>query len=248
MAARWTKAALIAGTLATWPTVATSTRTCPFTGWPTNSLPTNNRSASSELFQFFFRFWVYLFLLLFVLFEFFFSLLFFLKILAVHAIPVLVQEEDVVCPAPNTNATTSSRPSSQLSQNGSSGYGSTRSQVGPFGTSNRPSPSSESSSAGESEKNNPKKKSKSVWFMRGQRSGSSAELRAPETAKTRGNPQYASLRIPNRIRRLSYEDRGMDLAEAEVDSDMEEKCYPLRHASSLEAQVNIHFFVFHDIH
>ena len=171
----------------------------------------------------------------------------FLKILAVHAIPVLVQEEDVVCPAPNTNATTtSSRPSSQLSQNGSSGYGSTRSQVGPFGTSNRPSPSSESSSAGESAPNthNPiKKKNKSVWFMRGQRSGS-AELRPPPAeaevvAKTRGNPQYASLRIPNRIRRLSYEDRGLDLAEAEVDSDTEEKCYPLRHASSLEAQVNI---------
>ena len=153
----------------------------------------------------------------------------------------------MVCPAPNTNATTtSSRPSSQLSQNGSSGYGSTRSQVGPFGTSNRPSPSSESSSAGESAPNthNPiKKKNKSVWFMRGQRSGS-AELRPPPAeaevvAKTRGNPQYASLRIPNRIRRLSYEDRGLDLAEAEVDSDTEEKCYPLRHASSLEAQVNI---------
>ena len=79
--------------------------------------------------------------------------------------------------------------------------------------------------------------------MRGQRSGS-AELRPPPAeaevvAKTRGNPQYASLRIPNRIRRLSYEDRGLDLAEAEVDSDTEEKCYPLRHASSLEAQVNI---------
>ena len=190
------------------------------------------------------------YLFLFVLFEFVFV---FLKILAVHAIPVLVQEEDVVCPAPNTNATTtSSRPSSQLSQNGSSGYGSTRSQVGPFGTSNRPSPSSESSSAGESAPNthNPiKKKNKSVWFMRGQRSGS-AELRPPPAeaevvAKTRGNPQYASLRIPNRIRRLSYEDRGLDLAEAEVDSDTEEKCYPLRHASSLEAQVNIFvsFFV-----
>lgn len=79
--------------------------------------------------------------------------------------------------------------------------------------------------------------------MRGQRSGS-AELRPPPAeaevvAKTRGNPQYASLRIPNRIRRLSYEDRGLDLAEAEVDSDTEEKCYPLRHASSLEAQVII---------
>ena len=189
------------------------------------------------------------YLFLFVLFEFVFV---FLKILAVHAIPVLVQEEDVVCPAPNTNATTtSSRPSSQLSQNGSSGYGSTRSQVGPFGTSNRPSPSSESSSAGESAPNthNPiKKKNKSVWFMRGQRSGS-AELRPPPAeaevvAKTRGNPQYASLRIPNRIRRLSYEDRGLDLAEAEVDSDTEEKCYPLRHASSLEAQVNIFVSIF----
>ena len=153
----------------------------------------------------------------------------------------------MVCPAPNTT-TQSSRPSSQLSQNGSSGYGSTRSQVGPFGigTSNRPSPSSESSSAGEStsaaSNNLTKKKSKSVWFMRNNRSGS-AELRPAETAKTRGNPQYASLRIPNRIRRLSYEDRGLDLAEAEVDSDVEEKCFPLRHASSLEAQVILLFFI-----
>ena len=82
-------------------------------------------------------------------------------VLAVHAIPVIVQEEDIVCPTPNCHEgqngvgltlnndrpLTGSRPSSQLSQNGSSGYGSTRSQVGPFGTSNRPSPASRSSSS-----------------------------------------------------------------------------------------------------
>lgn len=95
-------------------------------------------------------------------------------------------------------------------------------------------------------------------------------------APASGHPQYASLRIPNRIRRNSYgdlpayveeEDPGLDLVEAEVDSEAEDPnnnaanlqdtdknpvphprnqnsppCYsnmpfPLRHASSLEFQV-----------
>ncbi len=189
-------------------------------------------------------------------------------VLAVHAIPVIVQDEDIVCPAPNCDSglITSSRPSSQLSQNGSSGYGSTRSQVGPFGTSNRPSPSAASSSSSSSSSSSTKtanntssnKPKRSVWFgggsLRGQRA-SSAEppeqqlptevILPPETSKTRGGPQYASLRIPNRIRHHSsspqeipsFEDRGLDLAEAEVDSDVDERAvadarYPLRHANS----------------
>lgn len=172
-------------------------------------------------------------------------------VLAVHAIPVIVQEEDVVCPAPNCETTGTSRPSSQLSQNGSSGYGSTRSQVGPFGASNRPSPASSTSSTSKTAK-----AKRSVWF-----GNSGGSLRAvkpppeqsePPIAKTRGGPQYASLRIPNRIRHHSsehFEDRGLDLAEAEVDSDVDERNlvpnYPLRHASSLEAQVSP-FFYFQD--
>ena len=210
-------------------------------------------------------------------------------VLAVHAIPVIVQEEDIVCPTPNcqggstlNDRPSGSRPSSQLSQNGSSGYGSTRSQVGPFGigTSNRPSPASSSSSSSSSTNSNSKtaannnnnnnKPKRSVWFgnssMRGQRAVSAEP--EPETVmsepgvttgngtvtKTRGGPQYASLRIPNRISHHggshgelnSFEDRGLDLAEAEVDSDVEvenrgpmpaPRGHPLRHASSLEAQV-----------
>ena len=208
-------------------------------------------------------------------------------VLAVHAIPVIVQEEDVVCPTPNchqpnggmtlNDRPNSSRPSSQLSQNGSSGYGSTRSQVGPFGTSNRPSPASSSSSSSGSSNNsktaNNSKPKRSVWFggssgsMRGQRAASAEPepevvLSEPEVTalKTRGGPQYASLRIPNRISRQhggshgelpSFEDRGLDLAEAEVDSEVEEEAggpmpaprrHPLRHASSLEAQVGIFIF------
>ena len=223
-------------------------------------------------------------------------------VLAVHAIPVIVQEEDVVCPMPNCDSgnvshtqtnIASSRPSSQLSQNGSSGYGSTRSQVGPFGTSNRPSPASSSSSSSsgsgsgsdQNKKTATAKPKRSVWFGGSLRRLSSArtatasagsvanpqpqadpelEVLPPETSKTRGTPQYASLRIPNRIRHHSshgelpsFEDRGLDLAEAEVDSDVEERPipaprsysnlmnYPLRHASSLEAQVSFFHFHFH---
>ena len=222
-------------------------------------------------------------------------------VLAVHAIPVIVQEEDIVCPAPNCheqngglplNATQGSRPSSQLSQNGSSGYGSTRSQVGPFGTSNRPSPASSSSSSSSTSgstsnsktannNNNSNKPKRSVWFgnssMRSQRAVSAEP--EPETVmsetgngndrtvttKTRGGPQYASLRIPNRISHHggshgelnSFEDRGLDLAEAEVDSDVDvenrvpmpaPRGHPLRHSSSLEAQVRIIFiFIYPEI-
>ena len=191
------------------------------------------------------------------------------QVLAVHAIPVIVQddldEEDsheepnhVVIPNPN-NVIISSRPSSQLSQNGSSGYGSTRSQVGPFGTSNRPSPSaSSSSSSSDSNQTNKPKKKRSVWFggsLRARSSNSeqpSEQIVEATEIKTRGQPQYASLRIPNRIQ-TSFEDRGLDLAEAEVDSDCEAEAvsrgqnephvgyYPLRHAGSLEAQVLLHF-------
>ena len=196
------------------------------------------------------------------------------QVLAVHAIPVIVQgdldDEDsqepnhVVIPNPN-NVIISSRPSSQLSQNGSSGYGSTRSQVGPFGTSNRPSPSaSSSSSSSDSNQTNKPKKKRSVWFggsLRGRSSNSEHSNAASEQIveateiKTRGQPQYASLRIPNRIQ-ASFEDRGLDLVEAEVDSDCEAEAgrgqnepplgyYPLRHAGSLEAQVLFHFVSFY---
>ena len=221
-------------------------------------------------------------------------------VLAVHAIPVIVQEEDIVCPTPNCHEgqngvgltlnndrpLTGSRPSSQLSQNGSSGYGSTRSQVGPFGTSNRPSPASSSSSSSSSTNSNSTKTAnnntnskpkRSVWFGGSKGSSLARAQRAtsaePETetvmsepevtsasSKTRGGPQYASLRIPNRIRPhggshgelSSFEDRGLDLAEAEVDSDVEVEVErgpmpaprghnPLRHANSLEAQVRFFF-------
>ena len=238
------------------------------------------------------------------------------QVLAVHAIPVIVQDEDdevddVVTHnhgpqvehhpheqsnfMPNPNVIISSRPSSQLSQNGSSGYGSTRSQVGPFGTSNRPSPSSSSSSTNSSDNNSgngnsnnqtkPKKK-RSVWFggsLRGRAasnsesseqileagSGNSSTTAITSEIKTRGQPQYASLRIPNRIQQAttSFEDRGLDLAEAEVDSDTEANnnnndnksggqssdltltvahngYYPLRNAGSLEAQVYFFSFFF----
>ena len=217
-------------------------------------------------------------------------------VLAVHAIPVIVQEEDIVCPAPNcheqnggltlNDRPTGSRPSSQLSQNGSSGYGSTRSQVGPFGTSNRPSPASSSSSSSSSTNSNSTKTAnnntnskpkRSVWFggskgssLRAQRAASAepepetvmSEPEVTAASKTRGGPQYASLRIPNRIRPhggshgelSSFEDRGLDLAEAEVDSDVEVEVErgpmpaprghnPLRHANSLDAQVRF-FFLF----
>ena len=103
--------------------------------------------------------------------------------------------------------------------------------------------------------------------MRGQRAASAEPepevvLSEPEVTalKTRGGPQYASLRIPNRISRQhggshgelpSFEDRGLDLAEAEVDSEVEEegpmpapRRHPLRHASSLEAQVRHLYFYF----
>ena len=187
------------------------------------------------------------------------------QVLAVHAVPVIVQNDDEeenhepeVIPNPNA-VIISSRPSSQLSQNGSSGYGSTRSQVGPFGTSNRPSPSASSSSSSDSNQTKPKKK-RSVWFggsLRGRAASTepTAEQIVEATEiKTRGQPQYASLRIPNRIQ-ATFEDRGLDLVEAEVDSDVEEEpnnrgqnephgYYPLRNAGSLEAQVHKTLFLF----
>jgi hypothetical protein len=207
------------------------------------------------------------------------------QVFAVHAIPAMIQEEDVVCSIPNcdtgltviTNNTnssnsTTSRPSSQLSQNGSSGYGSTRSHVGPYGTSNRPSPSASSSTSSSSADkpksgSNPNKPKRSVWFgsLRGRATSAEPVPDITEVAASQiRGPQYASLRIPNRIRHHSshgdlpsYEDRGLDLVEAEVDSDPEvpppvpaprgssvasppPPCYsnyPIRHASSLEAQV-----------
>ena len=93
------------------------------------------------------------------------------------------------------------RPSSQLSHNGSSGYGSTRSQLGQTGTSNRPSPDSSTSSSSSSSKAG----KRSIWW--GQP----------------GKPQFASLRIPNRIRSQGdlpslVSEEGLDLAEAEIDS------------------------------
>ena len=164
-----------------------------------------------------------------------------------------------------------SRPSSQLSHTGSSGYGSTRSQVGPFAkdvmgdpaassaAANRPSPAGSSTSGVSSGTGSAADKplipkvgilksasKRSVWWggssmkrIKGERSlseearpssemGTSEMLRAlPAIA----GPQFASLRIPNRIRhstsqgdlpsRVSEEslsEPGIELADAEIDS------------------------------
>ena len=163
-----------------------------------------------------------------------------------------------------------SRPSSQLSHTGSSGYGSTRSQVGPFAkdvivdpsasstASNRPSPAGSSTSgvssgAGSTDKpiipkvgilKNSSKRS--VWWggssMRGIKNARSlSEEARPSSEMGTGNilraspaiagPQFASLRIPNRIRQSnsqgdlpshvseeSISEPGMELVDAEVDS------------------------------
>ena len=163
-----------------------------------------------------------------------------------------------------------SRPSSQLSHTGSSGYGSTRSQVGPFakdvlvdpsassGISNRPSPAGSSTSgvsSGAGSVDKPlipkigilKNSSKrSVWWggssMRGTKSGRSLSAESRPSSEmgtstlTRASPaaagpQFASLRIPNRIRHSnsqgdlpshvseeSISEPGIELADAEIDS------------------------------
>ena len=171
---------------------------------------------------------------------------------------------------PATGENSSSRPSSQLSHTGSSGYGSTRSQVGPFAKDvivdpsassavvNRPSPAGSSTSGVSSGvgsidkspipkggilKNNSKR---SVWWggssMRGTKSvrSLSAEARPSSEMGTSNliraspaiaGPQFASLRIPNRIRHSnsqgdlpshvseeSISEPGIELADAEVDS------------------------------
>ena len=145
-------------------------------------------------------------------------------------------------------SSSASRPSSQLSQNGSSGYGSTRSQVAPFGTngvSNRPSPASSSSSSTSEAKHFEKTKNSNkrvVWWGGGSLRGLPKRAQQEyEIGDVDGgglvrsgvglNPQFASLRIPNRIRHSSHgdlpayveeEDPGLDLAEAEVDSEAED--------------------------
>ena len=163
-----------------------------------------------------------------------------------------------------------SRPSSQLSHTGSSGYGSTRSQVGPFAkdvlvdpsassaVSNRPSPAGSSTSGVSSGvgsadkplipkvgilKNTPKR---SVWWggssMRGMKGGRSLSEEARPSSEMGtsdmiraspaiAGPQFASLRIPNRIRHSnsqgdlpshvseeSISEPGIELADAEIDS------------------------------
>ena len=161
-----------------------------------------------------------------------------------------------------------SRPSSQLSHTGSSGYGSTRSQVGPFAKNvlvdpsasstlaNRPSPAGSSTSGVSSGaastdkgvipkvgilKNSSKR---SVWWggssMRGIKGGRSlSEESRPSSemgtimraSPAIAGPQFASLRIPNRIRHSnsqgdlpshvseeSISEPGIELVDAEVDS------------------------------
>ena len=161
-----------------------------------------------------------------------------------------------------------SRPSSQLSHTGSSGYGSTRSQVGPFAKNvivdpsatstlaNRPSPAGSSTSgvssgAASTEKGVISKggilknsSKRSVWWggssMRGVKSGRSlSEESRPSSemgtimraSPAIAGPQFASLRIPNRIRHSnsqgdlpshvseeSISEPGIELEDAEVDS------------------------------
>ena len=149
-------------------------------------------------------------------------------------------------PPLSSGESSSSRPSSQLSQNGSSGYGSTRSQVAPFGcstsnnaVSSRPSPTSSEPKHFEKSKNSNKRV---VWWgggsLRGLPKRAQEEYDFGDIDGFSGvrsvisqNPQFASLRIPNRIRHNSHgdlpayveeEDPGMDLAEAEVDSEAED--------------------------
>ena len=141
------------------------------------------------------------------------------------------------------------RPSSQLSQNGSSGYGSTRSQSGPLTTAKcgNKSPTTESDSSSSAESNN-NSNSRAAAATIGFRRSITSSMRCLthkkiiETAVCRAkqiNPQFASLRIPNRIkaaaaakedevepsaaevdRELSEEiDAGIDLVEAEVEEE-----------------------------
>ena len=148
----------------------------------------------------------------------------------------------------SSGESSSSRPSSQLSQNGSSGYGSTRSQVAPFGVacvSTRPSPASSSSSESSTNNTNHFEKTRNpnkrvVWWgggsLRGlpKRAQQEYDIGDVDSIVRSGvslNPQYASLRIPNRIKHSSHgdlpayveeEDPGLDLVEAEVDSEAED--------------------------
>ena len=159
-------------------------------------------------------------------------------------------------PPLSSGESSSSRPSSQLSQNGSSGYGSTRSQVAPFGIAStksngvddRPSPVTSSSSSMSTSSAEVKHFEKSKNLNKKVHGWSGGSLRGlPKKAQesfdfadvegftirsaTIHNPQFASLRIPNRIRHNSHgdlpayveeEDPGLDLAEAEVDSESED--------------------------
>jgi hypothetical protein len=136
---------------------------------------------------------------------------------------------------PNTKPA-SSRPSSGLSQNGSSGYGSTRSQVGPFASkSGSKSPTTESDSSAAEQQHRMFRRL--TWgSMRGY---TNRRIEAAVCRAKQSYPQFASLRIPNRIlspvvvvgeglpspaeevdRELSEEiDAGIDLIEAEVEEE-----------------------------
>ena len=152
-----------------------------------------------------------------------------------------------VIPLPTTSGTSvpltsASRPSSQLSQNGSSGYGSTRSQVAPFSTnhwaalpSNKsPSASSESS---ESSVHSTASDTKQLATWGGSMRGYNRRIEEAMTKARQNYPQFSSLRIPSRVRHhlrrpgtangdipssvMEEEeefDPGLDLIEAEVDS------------------------------
>ena len=107
----------------------------------------------------------------------------------------------------NTASVQTSRPSSQLSQNSSSGYGSTRSQVVPFNKS--PTNSNEISTSS---------------------STSSTSSNCDQRPKQPLYSQFGSLRLPNRPPpRLDEEDEddpGLDLIDAEVDSGGEDEQQP----------------------
>lgn len=104
----------------------------------------------------------------------------------------------------NKSSDSSSRPSSQLSTNGSSGYGSTRSNMDP--NSHPPDPSTAKLSS---------QKDK-FGTLRGTKPFDNLPFKVNQKF-----PQYSSLRIPNRLKTSPCvpESAKLDLAEAEVDSN-----------------------------
>ncbi|XP_059086618.1 uncharacterized protein LOC131883222 isoform X2 [Tigriopus californicus] len=160
--------------------------------------------------------------------------------------PISSKEGEMGVDVGSSQHPNSSRPSSQLSQNGSSGYGSTRSQVCPFSNTNR------AAHIAEGNNKSPSTSSEESVGEMGQKLATWGSMRVPALdsrsdnptivrASKQPQPQFASLRIPNRIRvqpsegqlrvrphdipsRLEEEeeveeDPGLDLIDAEVESD-----------------------------